>query len=140
MTSGQPPQMPRGEDRSVGEMVLDVSERVSFLVREEIELAKTEVVEKGTKLVKGSVVGIVAGVFALLGFAMLMHAVAWLLNDLFFGDTIWLGFLVESVVWFLIAAVAGFFAYRSVKSGSPPAPTMAIQEAKEIRGALEAPE
>ena len=140
MTSGQPPQMPRGEDRSVGEMVLDVSERVSFLVREEIELAKTEVVEKGTKLVKGSVVGIVAGVFALLGFAMLMHAFAWLLNDLFFGDTIWLGFLVESVVWFLIAAVAGFFAYRSVKSGSPPAPTMAIQEAKEIRGALEAPE
>jgi len=121
-------------------MVLDVSERVSFLVREEIELAKTEVVEKGTKLVKGSVVGIVAGVFALLGFAMLMHAFAWLLNDLFFGDTIWLGFLVESVVWFLIAAVAGFFAYRSVKSGSPPAPTMAIQEAKEIRGALEAPE
>jgi len=140
VTSGQPPQMPRGEDRSVGEMVLDVSERVSFLVREEIELAKTEVVEKGTKLVKGSVVGIVAGVFALLGFAMLMHAFAWLLNDLFFGDTIWLGFLVESVVWFLIAAVAGFFAYRSVKSGSPPAPTMAIQEAKEIRGALEAPE
>jgi len=140
VTPGQAPQMPRGDDRSVGEMVLDVSERVSFLVREEIELAKTEVVEKGTKLVKGSVVGIVAGVFALLGFAMLMHAFAWLLNDLFFGDTIWLGFLVESVVWFLIAAVAGFFAYRSVKSGSPPAPTMAIQEAKEIRGALEAPE
>ncbi|MDQ3572893.1 MAG: phage holin family protein [Actinomycetota bacterium] len=132
--------MPRGDDRSVGEMVLDVSERVSFLVREEIELAKTEVIEKGTKLVKGSVVGIVAGVFALLGLAMLMHAFAWLLNDLFFGETIWLGFLVEAVVWFLIAAIAGLFAYRSVKSGSPPAPTMAIQEAKEIRGALEGPE
>jgi len=121
-------------------MVLDVSERVSFLVREEIELAKTEVVEKATKLVKGSVVGIVAGVFALLGFAMLMHALAWLLNDLFFGETIWLGFLVEAAMWFLIAAGAGLFAYRSVKSGSPPAPTMAIKEAKEIREALEAPE
>ncbi len=140
MTPEPGSQMPRGDDRSVGEMVLDVSERVSFLVREEIELAKTEVLEKGTKLVKGSVVGIVAGVFALLGFAMLMHAMAWLLNDLFFGETIWLGFLVEAVVWFLVAAAAGLFAYRSVRSGSPPAPTMAIQEAREIRDVLEAPE
>ena len=53
---------------------------------------------------------------------MLMHAFAWLLNDLFFGDTVWLGFLVEAVVWFLIAAGAGFFAYRSMQAGSPPAP------------------
>jgi uncharacterized membrane protein YqjE len=119
-------------------MVFDVSERVSTLVREEIELAKTEVTEKATKLVKGSVVGIVAGVFALLGFAMLMHAVAWLLNDLFFEDDVWLGFLIEAVVWFLIAAGAGFFAYRSMRAGAPPAPTMAIAEAKEIRETLEA--
>jgi uncharacterized membrane protein YqjE len=126
------------DDRSVGEMVLDVSERVSFLVREEIELAKTEVTEKVTKLLRGSVAGIVAGVFALLGFAMLMHAFAWLLNDLFFGDTIWLGFLVEAVLWFLIAAGAGYFAYRSMQQGAPPAPTMAIEEAKEIRETLEA--
>ena len=79
-----------------------------------------------------------AGVFALLGFAMLMHAFAWLLNDLFFEDTIWLGFLIEAVVWFLIAAGAGLFAYRSMKAGAPPAPTMAIAEAKEIRETLEA--
>jgi uncharacterized membrane protein YqjE len=133
---GAPP--PGNDDRSVGELVLDVSERVSFLVREEIELAKTEVTEKVTKLLRGSVVGIVAGVFALLGFAMLMHAFAWLLNDLFFGDTIWLGFLVEAVLWFLIAAGAGYFAYRSMQQGAPPAPTMAIEEAKEIRETLEA--
>ena len=132
------PPRPGAEDRSVGELVLDVSERVSFLVREEIELAKTEVTEKATKLVKGSVVGIVAGVFALLGFAMLMHAVAWLLNDLFFEDDVWLGFLIEAVVWFLIAAGAGVFAYRSMRAGAPPAPTMAIAEAKEIRETLEA--
>ena len=129
---------PGAEDRSVGELVMDVSERVSFLVREEIELAKTEVTEKATKLVKGSVVGIVAGVFALLGFVMLMHAVAWLLNDLFFDDDLWLGFLLEGVAWFLIAAGAGLFAYRSMRAGAPPAPTMAIAEAKEIRETLEA--
>jgi uncharacterized membrane protein YqjE len=133
---GTPP--PPRDNRSVGEMVFDVSERVSLLVREEIELAKAEITEKVTKLVKGSVVGIVAGVFALLGFAMLMHAFAWLLNDLFFEDTVWLGFLIEAVLWFAIAAGAGYFAYRSVKAGAPPAPTMAIEEGKEIREALQA--
>jgi uncharacterized membrane protein YqjE len=131
------PGAPRpADDRSVGEMVLDVSERVTLLVREEIELAKTEITEKVTKLIKGSVVGIVAGVFALLGFVMLMHAFAWLLNDLFFSDHVWLGFLVEGVLWFLIAAGAGFFAYKAVKAGSPPTPKMAIQEGKEIRETL----
>jgi uncharacterized membrane protein YqjE len=129
---------PGSDDRSVGELVLDVSERVSFLVREEIELAKAEVTEKATKLLRGSVVGIVAGVFAFLGFVMLMHAFAWLLNDLFFDDNVWLGFLIEGFIWFVIAGAAGFFAYRSMKAGAPPAPTMAIEEAKEIRETLEA--
>jgi uncharacterized membrane protein YqjE len=129
---------PGADDRSLGELVMDVSERVSLLVREEIELAKAEVSEKVSKLVKGSVVGIVAGVFALLGFVMLMHAFAWLLNDLFFDDQVWLGFLIEGVLWFLIAAIAGLVAMRAVKAGAPPAPSMAIEEAKEIRETLEA--
>jgi uncharacterized membrane protein YqjE len=126
------------DPRSVAEMAIDVSERVSYLVREEVELAKAEVTEKVTSLVKGSVVGIAAGVFALLGLAMIMHAFAWLLNDLFFGDTIWLGFLVEAVMWFVVAAIAGLIAYKSMKAGAPPVPAMAIEEGKEIRETLQA--
>src|SRR5687768_7051478 len=132
------PGAPLRDQRSVAEMAIDVSERVSFLVREEIELAKAEVTEKATSLIKGSVVGIVAGVFVLLGLAMLMHAIAWLLNDLFFGDTIWLGFLVEGVMWFVVAAIAGFVAFKAVKAGAPPTPDMAIEEGKEIKEALQA--
>ena len=130
--------MPEPTPSELGQAIQEVSERASLLVREEIELAKTEVTEKATQLIRGSVVGIAAGVFAVLGLAMLMHSFAWLLNELFFGDNIWLGFLVEAVIWFLIAAGAGFFAYRSMQAGSPPAPTMAIAEAKEIRETLEA--
>jgi uncharacterized membrane protein YqjE len=125
------------DPRSVAEMAIDVSERVSYLVREEIELAKAEVTEKVTSLLKGSVVGIVAGVFVLLGLAMFMHFFAWLLNDLFFGDTIWLGFLVESVMWFVVAGIAGLIAYKAVKKGAPPVPAMAIEEGKEIRETLQ---
>jgi hypothetical protein len=136
-----PPDAPHTErprdDMSVGEMVFDVSERVSILVREEIALAKAEITEKVTALVKGGVVGIVAGVFALMGLAMLMHGLAWLLNDLFFEDDVWIGFLIEALFWFVIAGVAGYLAYRSLMKGAPPTPDLAIEEAKRVRQTLE---
>jgi hypothetical protein len=123
-------------DKSVGELVIDVSEKTSTLIREEIELAKAEVSAKVSKLVKGGVVGIAAGVFLLLFLAMLMHAIAWLLNDLFFGDTVWLGFLVEAFIWLAIAGLAGLIAYRSFQEGAPPTPDMAIEEAKRTKETL----
>ena len=131
------PPDPGGEDRSVGELVFDVSERVSTLVREEIELAKTEVSEKVSKLLRGSVVGIVAGTFAFLGLILLMHAFAWLLDDLFFDDSIWAGFLIEAVLFLAIAAIAGMVAYRAVQAGAPPTPDLAIEEGKRIKQTLE---
>ena len=48
----------------LAQAVQEVSERASLLVREEIELAKAEMTEKVTKLLKGAVVGIVGGIFA----------------------------------------------------------------------------
>jgi len=125
------------EDKSVGELVLDVSERTSGLIREEIELAKTEVSEKVGKVLRGSAVGIAAGVFALMGLAMLMHAIAWLLNDLFFEGDVWAGFAIEALFWFIVAAGAGLFAYRSVQAGAPPVPEMAIEEGRRIKQTLE---
>ena len=136
-----PPDSPHTEippdQRSVGELVFDVSERVSTLVREEIELAKAEISEKIQALLRGGVVGIVAGVFALMGLAMLMHGIAWVLNDLFFEDHIWIGFMIEALFWFIVAGLAGWFAYRSFQKGSPPTPDLAIEEAKRVRQTLE---
>jgi uncharacterized membrane protein YqjE len=125
-------------DKGVGQLVTDVTEKTSILVREEIELAKAEIREKINQLVRGSVVGIVAGVFAFLALILIMHGVAWLLNDLVFGnDNFWLGFLVEAAGFLLIAAVAGLVAYRSLMKGAPPTPEQAIEEAKQTRAALE---
>jgi uncharacterized membrane protein YqjE len=131
------PQRP-DDDRGVGELVFDVSERVSSLIREEVELAKTEVTEKVTTLLKGSAVGAAAGLFAFLGLIMLMHSFAWLLNELFFEDAVWAGFAIEAVLFFVVAAIAGLVAYRAVQAGSPPTPEMAIEEGKRIRQTLEA--
>ena len=54
--------------------IQDVTERAQLLVREEIALAKAEMTEKVTKLVKGAVFGIVAGVFAVFALIYLLHA------------------------------------------------------------------
>lgn len=130
-----PPQDP--EDRSVAELVFDVSERASSLVREEIELAKTEVGEKVGKILRGSVVGIAAGTFAFLALILIMEGVAWLLAEEVFDGNAWPGFFVEAALFLLVAGLAGLFAYRSVQAGAPPVPEQAIEEAKQIRSTLE---
>jgi len=123
-------------DKSVGELVFDVSERTSTLVREEIELAKTEISEKVSQLVRGSVVGVVAGVFLFLALILIMEGVAWLLNDLVF-DNFWLGFFVEAALFIVIGAIAVLVAVRAFKKGAPPTPDQAIEEAKLTRERLE---
>jgi uncharacterized membrane protein YqjE len=127
---------PDSDKKSVAELVFDVSERASSLVREEIELAKTEVSEKVGSILRGSVVGLVAGTFAFLALILAMHGVAWLINDLFF-DEVWPGYFIEAALFLLIAAAAGFFAYRSVQAGAPPVPEQAIEEAKRTRAMLQ---
>jgi uncharacterized membrane protein YqjE len=124
------------EEATVGELVFEISDRASVLIREEIELAKTEVTEKVNSLLRGSVVALVAGIFVLLALMMGMHGVAWVLNDKVF-DNFWLGFFVEAAFFLLIAAGGGLYAYRAFKKGAPPTPDMAIEEAKEIRSALD---
>jgi uncharacterized membrane protein YqjE len=135
-----PSEMPdtNSDERSVGELVLDISEQTSSLIREEIELAKAEVSEKVNKILRGSVAGIAAGVFVVMALAMLMHGIAWLLNDLFFEDNVWLGFLIEALFWLVVGIFAGLFAYRSFKAGAPPTPDMAIEEARKAKETFEA--
>ncbi len=125
------------EEMTVGELVFEVSDRASVLVREEIELAKTEVTEKFNTLLRGSVVGIAAGVFVLLALAMFMHGFAWLLDDLFFPNDVWAGFFIEAGLFLVIAAAAGLFAYRSFQRAAPPLPDMAIEEAREIKSTFD---
>ena len=125
----RPPNAPKDE-RKLGELVFDVTEGISGLVREEIQLAKAEVSEKAGKIAKGAVVGISAGVFAFLALILVMEGIAWLLNEEVFNGKTWPGFFIEAAAFLLVAALAALIAYKAVKAGSPPVPTQAIEEAK----------
>ena len=115
-----------------------MSERASLLVREEIELAKAEINARVSKLVRGAIVGIVAGVFFVTGLFFLLNSAAWGAYLIFGGSAYWAGFLIVAVLLFVLGALAGALAYRAVRKGSPPAPTMAIDEAKKIRDTVTA--
>ena len=128
------PEQSESQAATIAQAITEVSERASLLVREEIELAKAEVTEKLTKLVRGAVVGMAAGIFVVTGLMFLLHSAAWGAWQAFgSGADYWLGFLIVAVVLFLLGALAGLLAYRAVRSGAPPTPSMAIDEAKKIR-------
>jgi uncharacterized membrane protein YqjE len=133
--TGLPPD--DGAGKSLGEIVAEVSEKASLLVREEIELAKAEVKDKVSKLTRGAVVAGAAGVFLVFGITMFFHTLAWLLNDLYNWDP-WTGFAIVTVALFLLAILAAFLAFRLFKKGAPPTPDMAIEEARRTRAELEA--
>jgi uncharacterized membrane protein YqjE len=136
-TDGLPPQ--DDASKSLGEIVSDVSEKASQLVREEIELAKAEVTGKISKLTRGAVVAAAAGVFLIFGVTMFFQSLAWFLNDVFnWEDNNWAGFAVVTAGLFVLAILAGFIAFRLFKKGAPPTPDMAIEEAKRTRAELEA--
>jgi hypothetical protein len=125
--------------KNLVEAISEVSDRASTLVREEIELAKAEVTAKVGKLGKGAAIGTAAGLFVvgalqliLFGFAYLAY---WAIP--FPGDTannqVFWGFFTVAAILLVLAAVAGYVAARAFRAGSPPAPQMAIEEAKLIK-------
>jgi hypothetical protein len=125
---------------TLADAVTQVSERASLLVREEIELAKAEMAVKMRRLTTGAVVGIVAGVFFVTALFFLLEAAAWALYKVVGGTNYWAGFLIVAGLLFVLGALAGALAYRALRKGTPPAPTMAIDEAKKIRDTVTASE
>ena len=126
----------KDEAHNIATAIAEVSERATVLVREEIELAKAEMSEKATKLVKGAIVGVAAGVFFMTALFFVLLGCAWLLyyylpigNDF----TYFYGFFAMAVILVALGVLAGLFAAKAVKKGSPPVPNMAIEEARKIR-------
>jgi H+/Cl- antiporter ClcA len=136
MRDGSRPQ--DSADKSLGDIVGEVSEKASLLVREEIELAKAEIRDKLTKLARGAGVGVAAGVFLIFALVMFLQALAWFINDLLdVTSAIWAGFAITTGILVLLAALAGFLAFRWLRGGAPPTPDLAIEEAKRTRQELE---
>ena len=89
-------------ERSLGELVGDVTRDLSTLLRQEVELAKAEVRESGTRAGKGAGLLAGAGVGGFLAVLFLSIALWWGLG-LAIGNA-WSA-VVVAVIWAIVAAV-----------------------------------
>jgi uncharacterized small protein (DUF1192 family) len=127
--------LPANGPENFATVVTEVSERVSVLVREELELAKAEMTEKVSSLARGAAAVAVGAVFGVFALVMGLGTLAWGLNALI--GSLWLGFLITFVILLVLTGVAFMFAWRKLKVGAPT-PKMAIDEAKKIRETVSA--
>jgi uncharacterized membrane protein YqjE len=115
-------------DNSTGELIKQLSEQSSMLVRQELDLAKAELTEKGKQAGKGAGLLGGAGVAGLLALGALTAFLILLLAEAMDG---WVAALIVTVVY---AAVAGGLAMTGrdrMKKGMPPAPEETVESVKE---------
>ncbi|MHB8690439.1 MAG: phage holin family protein [Solirubrobacteraceae bacterium] len=120
---------------SLAAALAEVTEKLTVLVKDEIELAKAEMAEKTKSIVRGAGAVAAGAVFGLFAVVIGLGTLAWSLNSLF--NSLWLGFLVTFAILIALTIGAFLFAWRKLKAGTPQ-PTMAIDEAKKIRATLTA--
>jgi uncharacterized membrane protein YqjE len=119
---------PALSDRSVAELLTQLSDQTAALVRHELELAKVELTEKG----KAAGIGVgmfgAAGVVGLYGLGALIAAVILVLSLAMTG---WLAALIVAVA---LGAVAGGLALTGrtkVAQGVPPTPQQTVETVRE---------
>jgi hypothetical protein len=130
------------DQSNLAQAIQDVSERASLLVREEIELAKAEVSDKAKKLGRGAAIGAAAGVFVVGALILILFGLAYLAYWAipFPDNQVFWGFFTVAAILLLLAGLAGFLAARVLKAGAPPAPSMAIEEARLIKETVSSPD
>ncbi len=120
----QPPQA----DGSMGELFKKLSEQTSLLVRQEIELAKVELSEKGKKAGAGAGLFGGAGVIGFLGLAVLTAALVLGLAGIM-AD--WVAALIVGVIYVAVAAFVALQGREKVREAGPPVPEQTVETVKE---------
>ena len=121
-----------GTERTLGQLVADATQDISTIVRSEIALAKAEVTAEAKIAGKGA--GMLAGAafVGLLGLIFLFHTLA---NVLDVWLPLWAGYLITTVLLFLIAAILGLVGKNSM-SKVKPKPERTIRNAQETIEAI----
>jgi uncharacterized membrane protein YqjE len=115
-------------ERPVGELLKQLSEETTTLVRQELELAKAEVAQKGQQAGKG--VGMFGGA-GIVGFLSLAALTAALIMALDKAMPNWAAALIVAVVYGAIAGVLALQGRNRVKEATPPVPQQTVESVKE---------
>jgi uncharacterized membrane protein YqjE len=115
-------------EHGTGELLKELSDHTTTLVRKEIELAKAELGEKGKKAGQGAGMFGGAGLFGVLAFGALTTCIIVALDS---AMELWLAALIVAVVYGAIAAVLALQGRNKVQEAGPPVPEQATESVKE---------
>ena len=116
------------EDRPIGDLVRQLSDQTTTLVRQEIELAKAEMTAKGKQVGMGAGAFGGAGLFGLYAVGAITACLILALSTAVAG---WLAALIVGVVYAAIAGVLALSGKKKMQAGAPPVPERAISSTKE---------
>ncbi len=115
-------------DRPIGELLKQLSQETTTLVRQELELAKAEMAQKGKQVGVGAGMFGGAGLFGVFAFATLTACLILALAEAVDG---WLAALIVTVVYAAIAGVLALRGKKQVQQATPPVPARAVDSTKE---------
>ncbi len=115
-------------DRPVGELMRELAEETSTLVRQELDLAKAEMAQKGRQAGPG--IGMV-GAAAIVGLAALGALTAFFILALDGAIANWLAALIVALAYAAIGAGLYFAGRERVKEAGPPVPERTAQSVRE---------
>ena len=115
-------------DRPIGELLKELANETATLVKQELELAKAEMREKGRKAGPG--IGMMggAGVAALLALGALTAFLILLLDG---AMPNWLAALIVALVWAAVAGALYYMGKERVEEAAPPVPKQTAESIKE---------
>jgi uncharacterized membrane protein YqjE len=106
-------------ERPIGDLLKQLAEETSTLVRKELELARAEVTEKGKEAGIGFGMFGGAGVAGLLALGSLTACLIALLAT---AMEVWLAALIVTALWAVVAGVLALAGRNKVQEATPPAP------------------
>ena len=123
----EPEHLPASQ-KSLGALFGDLSAQISALVRQEVQLAKTEITGKIAGFAVGAVFLVVAALMGLGAFLVLLAAAVAALSLVL---PTWAAALIVAVVLLIVAGVAALLGIGKIKKATPPVPQQTIETLKE---------
>ena len=108
-----------GDDRSLGQIVGDLTNDLTTLVKQELALAKTELKEEAGKAGKGAGMLAGAGVVGHVALITLSIALGYLISRVVDLD---IAFFIVTLLWVVIAAVLASMGKKELKNANPQLP------------------
>lgn len=114
--------------RPIGELLKQLSQETTTLVKQELDLAKAEVAQKGQQAGKGAGMFGGAGVMGFLALAALTAALIMAIDK---AVPNWAAALIVAAVYAVVAGVLALQGRNKVKEATPPVPEQAVESVKE---------